>query len=110
MLEDKIQHRQSVWEKLDDSILSMEAFLETIELVKANFLSFEDDPEPKKMSPFQKEIVRGFDRKLRQGRAILKQLKAIRGKAESTSSLVRSPLLLLDGISLERYVLLLCRN
>jgi hypothetical protein len=88
VLDDKIHARQKIWEKLDDSILVVEALLETIELLKANFLPFEGYPKPEQMSPPQKAIAEGFEMKRRQGNAVLQQLKAMRGKAESTSGLV----------------------
>ncbi len=96
LLVDKSQARQNIWEKLDDSMLAVEALIETIDLLKANFLRFEGDPQPKAMSRAQETIARGFDTKKREGEAVLKQLKAMRGKAESTSSLVRMPILLFE--------------
>jgi hypothetical protein len=89
ILVDKSQARSDIWDRLDDSMLAVEALIETIELLKANFLRFEGDWGPKKMSQCQKTVARGFDMQKRTIEAVLKQLKGMRGKAESTSSLVR---------------------
>jgi hypothetical protein len=80
--------RQNLWEKIDDSILAVEALSETIYLLKENFLRFEGNPQAKDCSRGQDRLVSGFDAKRRQADAVLKQLKALKGKAESTSSLV----------------------
>lgn len=89
LLVDQSQARQNIWEKLDDSVLAVEALIETIELLKVNFLRFEGDPRPRAMTRSQENIARSFDIKKREAEAVLKQLRAMRGKAESTSSLVR---------------------
>lgn len=96
LLADQSQARQNIWEKLDDSMLAVDALIETIELLKANFLRFEGNPGSEKMSRCQETIARAFDMKKREGEAVLKQLKAMRGKAESTSSLVRKLTLSFD--------------
>jgi hypothetical protein len=99
VLADKSQARSNIWDKLDDSMLAVEALVEAIELLKENFLRFEGDPEPKQMSRSQGTIARGFDMEKRSAEAVLKQLKAMRGKAESTSSLVSKPAFLHQQIS-----------
>ena len=96
LLTDQSQARQDIWEKLDDSMLAVEALIETIELLKANFLRFEGEPEPRTMTRSQEIIARSFDIKKREAEAVLKQLRAMRGKAESTSSLVRFHILSLN--------------
>ncbi len=93
LLTDQSQARQDIWEKLDDSMLAVEALIETIELLKANFLRFEGEPQLSVMTRSQEIIARSFDIKKREAEAVLKQLRAMRGKAESTSNLVRFPIL-----------------
>jgi predicted nucleic acid-binding Zn-ribbon protein len=80
--------RQNLWEKIDDSVLAVEALSETIELLKQNFLHFEKDPQAKDYSQSQSRLTQGFDAKVLQAGAVLKQLRALKGKAESTSGLV----------------------
>ncbi len=100
--------RQNLWEKIDDSILAIEALVETLELVKENFLRFEDDPQIKDLSRAQSRLVDGFDAKRRQAGAVLKQLKALKGKAESTSGLVSSKDIENCGSFIERGRLIIC--
>jgi hypothetical protein len=50
VLVDRPQERQDIWGKLDDSMLAIDALIETIDLLKANFLRFEGNPGPKEMS------------------------------------------------------------
>ena len=91
--------RQNLWEQIDNSILAVEALAETVGLLKANFLHFEGEPQAEDCSRVQKRLVSGFDTKKRQADAVLKQLKALKGKAESTSSLVSSSDLNLLGFA-----------
>ncbi len=67
LLVDQSQARQSIWEKLDDSMLAVEALIETIELLKANFLRYEGEPQPRAMTRSQETIARSFDTKKREG-------------------------------------------
>jgi hypothetical protein len=77
-------------------MLPVEALIETIELLRANFLRFEGNPRPERMTRCQDTIARAFDMKKREAEAVFKQLKALRGKAESTSTLVRELILSFD--------------
>jgi hypothetical protein len=59
--------------------------------LKEYFLRSEGNPQVKEFSRAQSRLALGFDEKRRQAGAVLKQLKALKGKAESTSGLVSRP-------------------
>jgi hypothetical protein len=88
--------RQNLWETIDDSVLAIEALVETIDLLREYFLRSEGNPQVKEFSRAQSRLALGFDEKRRQAGAVLKQLKALKGKAESTSGLV-------SGAFVEKY-------